>query len=57
MLEDKIKVVLKQLTPTSVKEVQAFIRFFNFYKRFISKFLVVMLPLIEKTKKQDKVFT
>jgi hypothetical protein len=31
MLEDKIKAVLEWPTPTNVKEVQAFIRFSNFY--------------------------
>ena len=53
MLENKIKVVLKWLTLTSVKEVQAFISFANFYKRFIKNFSKVALPLTKKTKNQD----
>ena len=56
MLEDKIKAVLKQLTLTSVKEVQAFISFANFYKQFIKNFLRVALLLTKKTKNQDKPF-
>ena len=50
MLKDKIKVVLKQLTFASVKEVQAFISFANFYKQFIKDFLKVALLLTKKTK-------
>ena len=50
MLKDKVKVVLEQLTLTSVKEVQAFISFTNFYKRFIKNFLRVALLFTKKTK-------
>ena len=50
MLKDKIKVVFKQLTFISVKEVQAFISFVNFYKQFIKDFLKVTLLLTKKTK-------
>ena len=56
MLKNKIKIVLKQLTFISVKEVQAFISFTNFYKQFIKNFLQVVLLLIEKTKNQNKPF-
>ena len=56
MLKDKVKAVLEQLTLTSVKEVQAFISFANFYKRFIKNFSRVALLLIEKTKNQGKPF-
>ena len=50
MSEDKVKAVLEWPTPTSVKEVQAFIGFANFYRRFIENFSRVALPLTEKTK-------
>jgi len=56
MLEDKVKAVLEWPTSISVKEVQAFIGFANFYKRFIENFLRVALLLTEKTKNQDKPF-
>ena len=56
MSEDKVKAVLEWPTPTSVKEVQAFIGFANFYKRFIENFSRVALPLMEKTKNQDEPF-
>ena len=56
MLKDKVKAVLEQLTLISVKEVQAFISFVNFYKRFIKNFLRVVLLLTEKTKNQDESF-
>jgi len=48
--------VLEWPTLTSVKEVQAFIGFANFYKQFIKNFLRVALLLIEKTKNQDEPF-
>jgi Reverse transcriptase (RNA-dependent DNA polymerase) len=50
MSEDKIKAVLEWPTPTSVKDIQAFIGFANFYRRYIRHFLAVALPLTEKTK-------
>ena len=50
MLKNKIKVILKQLTLISVKEVQAFISFANFYKQFIKNFLKIALLLTKKTK-------
>ena len=57
MSDNKVKAVLEWPTLTSVKEVQAFIRFANFYQRFIKHFLKVALLLITKTKKQDEMFT
>ena len=56
MSNNKVKAVLEWLTLISIKEVQAFIRFANFYKRFIKHFLKVALPFITKTKKQNKIF-
>jgi hypothetical protein len=54
--KDKVKAVLEWPTPTSVKEVQAFIGFANFYRRFIKNFSRVALLLMEKTKNQDEPF-
>jgi len=56
MSKNKVKAVLEWPTPTSVKEVQAFISFANFYRRFIKNFSRVALPLTEKTKNQDEPF-
>jgi len=57
MSDDKVKAVLEWPTPTNVKEVQAFIGFSNFYRRFIGHFSKVALPLTTKTRKQDELFT
>ena len=54
MLENKVKAVLQQLTPTTIKEVQAFLGFANFYRRFIKGYLAVALLLIELTKKENE---
>ena len=53
MLENKIKAVLDWLVPISVREVQAFIGFANFYRRFIKDFSKVALPLTKLTKKEE----
>jgi hypothetical protein len=57
MSEDKVKAVLEWPTPTCVKEVQAFIGFSNFYRRFIGHFSGIAAPLTAKTKNQDQMFT
>jgi RNase H-like domain found in reverse transcriptase/Reverse transcriptase (RNA-dependent DNA polymerase)/Integrase zinc binding domain/Chromo (CHRromatin Organisation MOdifier) domain/Retrotransposon gag protein len=57
MSEDKVRAVLEWPTPTNVKEIQAFIGFSNFYRRFIKHFSAVALPLTAKTKRQDELFT
>ena len=47
----KVKAVLEWPTPTTVKEVQAFIGFANFYRRFIAGYSKVAQPLTELTRK------
>jgi hypothetical protein len=39
--------------PTTVKEVQAFIRFTNFNQQFIKDFLRIAILLTELTKKEN----
>ncbi|KFY29935.1 hypothetical protein V493_02205 [Pseudogymnoascus sp. VKM F-4281 (FW-2241)] len=47
----KVSAVLDWPTPTTVKEVQAFLGFANFYRRFIAGYSKVAQPLTELTKK------
>lgn len=51
---DKVKTVREWPIPTSVTDVQAFIGFANFYRRFIRDFSKVILPLVQLTQKDVK---
>jgi transposase InsO family protein len=53
MSPDKIQVVKDWPTPTTVKEVQAFIGFVNFNRQFIKDFSKIAIPLTELTKKEN----
>ena len=55
MSQDKIRDIQEWPTPTTVKEVQAFLGFLNFNRRFIEGFLKKALPLTKLTAK-DKEF-
>ncbi|KAG0161705.1 hypothetical protein PDIDSM_4973 [Penicillium digitatum] len=48
---DKIETIVNWKTPTCLTDVQAFIGFGNFYRRFIRDFLKVIAPLVRLTKK------
>ena len=48
---DKIKAVEEWPTPTNVKEVQSFLGFANYYRRFIKGFSGIAAPLSALTKK------
>ena len=50
MDSEKIEAILKWETPGSVKDVQAFLGFANFYRRFISRFSQRTRSLTELTK-------
>jgi len=52
MSEGKIKAVLDWETPRSLKEVQSFLGFANFYRRFIQDYSRIARPLTELTKKE-----
>ena len=55
MEQEKIKAVKEWKTPTKVKDVESFLRFANFYQRFIHNFSYMAKPLNElKGKKEWK---
>jgi len=53
MSQDKVEAVLSWERPTSLKEVQSFLGFANFYRRFIQSYSQVARPLTELTKKKE----
>ena len=54
MSTDKVEAVLEWKTPRSLTEVQSFLGFANFYRRFIRDYSKVARPLTELTKKTEK---
>ena len=52
----KVKAIAEWEAPTSVKGVRSFLRFANFYKRFIKDFSDLVRPLTDLTYK-DRNFT
>ena len=55
MKQDKVKVVKEWKVLTKIKEVESFLRFTNFYRRFIQNFSHIARPLNDlKGKKKWK---
>ncbi|QRW10167.1 Transposon Tf2-7 polyprotein [Ceratobasidium sp. AG-Ba] len=54
MEEEKIKAIMEWGAPRKIKEVQAFLGFVNFYRRFIAKFSKIARPLHDLTKRDTK---
>jgi len=54
MVENKVEAVLDWKTPKSLTEVQSFLGFANFYRRFIQVYSKIARPLTELTKKTEK---
>jgi len=54
MAKGKVEVVLDWKTPASLTEVQSFLGFANFYRRFIKDYSRVARPLTELTKGEKK---
>lgn len=50
----KIKTIQNFKTPSKKKEIQSYLGFINFYRKYISKFAHTIEPLIELTKKDVK---
>ena len=48
---DKISTIIDWSAPTCLRDVQAFVGFANFYRRFIKGFSKIVAPLVAKTKK------
>ena len=51
MDSDKVQVVLDWPVPNSLKQVQGFIEFCNFYRRFIKDFSKIVRPMLKLTRK------
>jgi len=54
MVQDKVEALLRWETLRSLTEVQSFLGFANFYRRFIQDYSRVARPLTELTKKTEK---
>jgi len=54
MSNDKVQAVLSWKIPKSLTEVQSFLGFANFYRRFIQDYSKIARPLTELTKKTEK---
>ncbi len=57
MDDKKIHSVVNWLQPTTLKELQRFLGFANFYRRFIRNFITVAAPLTSMTKKGNQRLT
>jgi len=51
MDKKKVQVICKWPIPQQVKDIQSFLGFVNFYRRFIHSYLEIVTPLIQLTKK------
>ena len=56
MDQEKIRTVVEWEAPDSVKGVQSFLGFANFYRRFIVGYSKLTRPLTDHTKKSEKLF-
>jgi len=45
MKEEKVKAIKEWKTPTKVKDIESFLGFVNFYRRFIKDFSHIVVPL------------
>jgi len=54
MCQDKIRAIRNWPTPNTLKEVQAFLGFANFYRRFICDYSKIAVPLTALTQKNQQ---
>ncbi|KAB5587886.1 Retrotransposable element Tf2 [Ceratobasidium theobromae] len=52
MEKDKIRAIQEWMEPRTVKEVQSFLGFANFYRRFVNNFSLLAKPLTRLTRKE-----
>jgi hypothetical protein len=50
----KVNAILEWSEPTNVKDVQSFLGFANFYRRFVKGYSAITVPLTELTKKGEE---
>ena len=53
MYLDKVQAIRDWPTPKSIREVQAFLGFTNFYQRFIEDYSKIIVPLTKLTRKNE----
>ena len=53
MAQDKVQVILDWPEPRKVKDVQSFLGFCNFYRRFIHGYSDIIIPLTQLTRKHS----
>ena len=51
--EEKVKAIKEWKTPTKVKNVESFLGFANFYRRFIKDFSHIVVPLNQLKGKEE----
>ena len=51
MSDDKVRTILKWPEPQKVRDIQLFLGFANFYRRFIPSYSEIVLPLTRLTRK------
>ena len=54
MQREKVEGVLNWLVPRNIKEVQKFLGFVNYYRRFIKDFAKIAAPLHVLVRKEQK---
>ena len=55
--QEKIKAVMEWKTPTRVKDIESFLGFVNFYRRFIQNFSHTAKPVNELKEKKEWTWT
>lgn len=53
---DKVSAILEWETPRTTKDVQGFLGFANFYRRFIYSFFKIAAPMTDLTKMEGGVY-